>query len=154
MGFGDRETVDDGVIDVLLLHGLQHVWDDCLPSGVVKQELLGVAAAGDDCSTLLGQLLLVGLGVVVVLVAHEALAVTDEPYLTSQTAEDDGRRREPVFGVCGKTGQLPPPVVFADVGADPRAELVAAEVPGGMAQVVTDEPHGVAAVAAEEGVPV
>ncbi len=67
MLLGDGESIDDGVGLVLLLHGLEHAGDDGLASGVVVEVMVvRLGRGGDDGSTTLGQLLLVGFGVVVV----------------------------------------------------------------------------------------
>ena len=111
------EAVDHGVGLVLVLHGLQHVGDDGGTGGVVDKEMLfGLVAGLNDGGPLFGQLLFVGLGVVVVGVddwclwrddaPYEALAVAHHPYLAAQAAVDDARGGEPLFGMLGQAGQL------------------------------------------------
>ena len=91
---GDGEAVDHSIGDVLVMHHLEHRGDHHLTGRVVllAQLVLG-HALGQQLAHLrcthLGQRLLVGLGIVVVLTAYETVTVAHEPYLAAQSAVDD-----------------------------------------------------------------
>ncbi len=61
----DLEAIDNGIGDVLVLHRLEHMGDDGLAGGIVMEKMIARLRTGeDDGSSLFGELLLVGLGVV------------------------------------------------------------------------------------------
>ena len=149
----DGKAVDHGIGLVLILHCFEHARDDGCPCSVVGQELVvGQGRLTDDGSSLFGQFLLVGLGVVVVLVAHKALAVAHHPYLAAQSAEDDARGSEAFFGMGRQLWKLRLAVVTGNGLGGHEAELVAGRVLGHSAQQLTDDVHGVAAIGAKETV--
>ena len=93
-GLGDGEAVDDGIGDVLVLHLLQHLRDDGGTGGVIGEDFVRRLTVGEQLvhvfSAVLGKGLFVRLGILIEFATHKALAVAHEPYLTAQTAEDDG----------------------------------------------------------------
>ena len=109
VAFVDGEAINDAVGLVLLLHGLEHAGDDGLSGGiVVKEMVVGKGAVHDDGSTLVGQFLLVGLGVVEVNGfsgggsrkregREECLAVAYHPDFAVQATEDDGAGGEAIL---------------------------------------------------------
>ena len=129
LGHGYGESVDDGIGLVLLLHGLEHVGDDEGACLVVGEEMFGRQVAATDVGgALFSQQLLGGLGVVVVLVADEALAVAHHPHLAAQSAEDDARGGESLFGVLGEPFKVAFAVDLPHGEGCLAAELLAGEV--------------------------
>ena len=95
---GNGEAVDDGVADVLLLHRLEHPWDDGSAGSIIFHEMIPWGGGlTDDVGTPFSQFLFVWFGIVEIFIAHQALAVTNHPDFAVKTAEDDGAGGEPVF---------------------------------------------------------
>ena len=108
----DRETVDHAVAVVLVLHGLEHAGDNGLAGSIgyflatdghgirrMDKPLLIFGTGYDDVGTMLSQFCFVGFGIVEKLVAHQTLAIAYHPDFTAQSAEDDDRGGETVFGM-------------------------------------------------------
>ena len=102
------------------------------------------------------QLLLVGLGIVVILAVGETLTVANHPHFSPDSAEDDGRGRETFLGMVDESlqptlrregGQERIAIATLNIGSDSPAELMAADVGGHMAYIAADKQHGVSPVA-------
>ena len=79
--------------------------------------------------------------------AYYSLTVAYHPYLAAQTAEDDTRGGETVFGMVGEMGKQVFDVAGAYGGGGQRAELVAGNVALHLADDGRDGEHGQLAVA-------
>ncbi len=91
MLFRDVRSVDDGIVDILLLaHDTHHVGQYLLTGGVVDKELLRIGAVADDVGTAAGQFCFVRFRILEECVIDKTLAVAYHPYLATQSAIDDG----------------------------------------------------------------
>ena len=87
----DAGSVDDGIVDILLLpHNTHHVGQYLLTCGVVDKILLRVGAVADDVGPSTSQLGFVRFRISEECVIDETLAVAHHPYLSAQSAIDDG----------------------------------------------------------------
>lgn len=153
--FGNRETVDDGVLDILLFHTGNDVGQNIVACGIVVEQAVD---GGSACSQqLLGIFGTFGsingfgrFGIVYQLTVEQALAVAHHPYLALQTAVDDGRAGETVFGVFGKLLKARLGIVLADVGCDTTQKLMTRHLFWGVTQVAADKSHSLSAIAAEK----
>ena len=150
---GDGEAVDDGIGDVLVLHNLEHRGDHHIAGRIVGlQQVVLRQACIEQLAHFLGshlcQLLFVGLGIVVILIADETVAVAYEPHLMSVSAVDDGRGGEALFGMLRHAlfGESEP-VVAGDGAGDAFAELLTADVGWHAADIAAYELHGISPVA-------
>lgn len=141
------KSIYDTVCLVLLAHGLEHAWNDGLSGSVIVEKVIpGSGAGSNDGSALFGQLLLVGLGVVVIVVANETLTVAHHPNLASQSAEDDAAGCEAVFGMIGEMGQAVVLIALADGLRRTDTKLMGADVLGHLTDKGADGEHGQLAV--------
>lgn len=159
---GYAGTVDDGVFDVLLFpHDGHHFGDDGFPCMVANEKVGLVGAALDDIGTLGRQLCFVWLGILEKFAIDQTLAVANQPYLTAQTAEDDGRGGKAVDRVGQQTTATEPPAgedgaAAGSTGKSARyldAETVAGGVGRHLFDALRHQLHGIAAVGAEAAEP-
>ena len=113
------------------------------------QDIVGALTFGEELAhflgTSVGQHLFVGLGIVVELTAHQALAVAHEPDFAAQAAVDDGRGCHTLLGVLLQTshhvGLVDSPegdVMLADGCCGSDAELSAGGVGRHLADMAGD----------------
>ena len=150
----DVESVNHTIRDVLLTHSLYHTWYDDTTCRIVDEQLFLFNTRSQLTLHLFGphrsQLSFIGLGIIVVLVADEALAVAHHPHLTIQTTEDDGRTSQAIFWMLSQTGQHRLLIMFVEVSSDTRQELFA----GGRLRHATDitlcQLHSIAPIGAQQ----
>ena len=150
---GDMESVDDGIGLVLILHDLDHVGNHHLAGWVERlaKLLLGIALsqelAHSGCPHL-GQLLFVGLGIIVVFASHQTMTIANEPHLAAHTTIDDGRGGKSLFGMLGHAALgKSQPVMTADGFGDAFAELLTTDIGRHAADISADYLHGIATIA-------
>ena len=96
----------------------------------------------------LGQGLLVGLGIIHVFAANQAVAIAHEPNLPAQTTVKDDGGTEALFWVLLHTtdGEAPA-IVATDDFRGIQAELTARDVGRHLTDITTDEQHGITPIA-------
>ena len=77
---------------------------------------------------------------------EQAMTVAHHPHFTADTAKDDSRTRQAVFGMFSKTRQHGLFVVFADVCRYPTEKLLTGGCLRHFADVAADQLHRIAAI--------
>ena len=152
----DGETIDHTISDVLLLHRLNHTGNDNRSGDVVAAEFFLSDALRQEASNLVSthgsEFGLIRFRIVVEDFANNTLTIANHPYLALQSAEDNDRSGEAVFGMFCQTWKHRLLIVFADVSRDALHKLRAGNVFRHLADITTDQQHRIASIAIEQTV--
>lgn len=137
MLFRNREAVDDGERDVLSLRAVDDVSEDIVTCRVMGQQLIDGRSLGKQLFGSLGTLgsvyRLLGFGILQQLSVQQALAVAHHPYLSLQSAIDDGRASQSLLRVLNESLQMRLLILFADIRRHSTQELLTRHLLRGMA---------------------
>ena len=100
-------------------------------------------------STLGGKHGFCGLGIVVILIIHQTLAIANEPNLTTQPAENDGRTRQTILRMFRQSWQHGLFVMLVDIGGDATQKHLTCGVGRHRFDIAAYQLHGIAPIAAK-----